>query len=266
MLRGLSSFRVSLFLQYIHNCSDSDSALQNLDMNTLASWCMQITLNSLEALPHECPVLNGTGTRPHPVLHRQVESFEYSDKITNRRSRGENPVISEGGLSVAQGGGREGMLTPVPEDPKNQEDLNQSDSETTESDDHVTSPLRARGRGGSFDKNDSGGATYWDDHVTSPLRGGETSEQSEKKGKYARELLKLLILLDCDSAPAPTPSSHPWTQEPPIGRCVVCGNPTNEFSEEVVALCSVAIGTFCNRLPHMVPRYLVSRIIPAIAK
>ena len=50
------------------------------------------------------------------------------------------------------------------------------------------------------------------------------------------------------------------------GRCVVCGSPTNEFSEEVMALCAVVIGTYCNRLPHVVPRYLVSRIIPALTK
>ena len=50
------------------------------------------------------------------------------------------------------------------------------------------------------------------------------------------------------------------------GRCVVCGGPTNEFSEEVMALCAVVVGMYCNRLPHVVPRYLVSRIIPALTK
>lgn len=46
----------------------------------------------------------------------------------------------------------------------------------------------------------------------------------------------------------------------------MCGGVTNELSEEVVALCSVVVGTFCNRLPNIVPRYLVSRIIPAVTK
>jgi len=46
----------------------------------------------------------------------------------------------------------------------------------------------------------------------------------------------------------------------------VCGKPTNELSEEVVALCTVVVGTFCNRLPPLVPRYLVGQIIPAVAK
>ena len=53
---------------------------------------------------------------------------------------------------------------------------------------------------------------------------------------------------------------------PQAGRCVTCGAPSNEFGEEVMALCAVVIGTFSNRLPHVVPRYLVSRIIPAMTK
>lgn len=62
--------------------------------------------------------------------------------------------------------------------------------------------------------------------------------------------------------PTPDPLDYKYS----IGRCVTCGNPTNEFSEEVVALCAVAVGMYCSRLPHMVPHYLVSRIIPAIVK
>lgn len=53
---------------------------------------------------------------------------------------------------------------------------------------------------------------------------------------------------------------------PQAGHCVSCGGPTNEFGGEVMALCAVVIGTYSNRLPHVVPRYLVSRIIPAMTK
>lgn len=55
-----------------------------------------------------------------------------------------------------------------------------------------------------------------------------------------------------------------WT--PDAGMCVNCGGPSNEFGEEVMALCAVVVGTYSNRLPHVVPRHLVSRIIPAMTK
>lgn len=51
-----------------------------------------------------------------------------------------------------------------------------------------------------------------------------------------------------------------------FGRCVVCDGPTNEFSEDVIALSAVVVGTYASRLPHVVPRYLVSRIIPAFTR
>ena len=50
------------------------------------------------------------------------------------------------------------------------------------------------------------------------------------------------------------------------GTCVSCGKPNDEYSEEVVALSLVAVGTCCHRMPHTVSSYLISNIIPAIAK
>ena len=50
------------------------------------------------------------------------------------------------------------------------------------------------------------------------------------------------------------------------GVCFVCGKATDEYTEEVIAQCVVAVGTCSNRMPHTVSSYLVSRIIPAIAK
>ena len=53
---------------------------------------------------------------------------------------------------------------------------------------------------------------------------------------------------------------------PPLGVCFICGKAMNEYTEEVIAHCVVAVGTCSNRMPHTVSSYLVSRIIPAIAK
>lgn len=50
------------------------------------------------------------------------------------------------------------------------------------------------------------------------------------------------------------------------GVCIACGKPSNEFTEEVIAVAIVALGTCCHRLPHTVSGYLVSRIIPAVAR
>ena len=50
------------------------------------------------------------------------------------------------------------------------------------------------------------------------------------------------------------------------GICVACKKPTNEYSEEVIALATVAVGTCCHRLPHIVSGFLVSKIIPAVAR
>lgn len=53
---------------------------------------------------------------------------------------------------------------------------------------------------------------------------------------------------------------------PLVGLCSMCGMATNEFTEEVIAQCVVAVGTCSHRMPHIVSSYLVSRIIPALAK
>ena len=50
------------------------------------------------------------------------------------------------------------------------------------------------------------------------------------------------------------------------GMCVSCGKPKDEYSEEVIALCLVAVGTCCHRMPHTVSSYLIGSIIPTIAK
>ena len=50
------------------------------------------------------------------------------------------------------------------------------------------------------------------------------------------------------------------------GLCSVCGRVTNEFAEEVVTQCAIVVATCCQRLPTRVSGYLVSRIIPALAK
>ena len=50
------------------------------------------------------------------------------------------------------------------------------------------------------------------------------------------------------------------------GLCIACGRPTNEYTEEAIAVAIVALGTCCHRLPHTVSSYLVSRIIPAVAR
>ena len=65
---------------------------------------------------------------------------------------------------------------------------------------------------------------------------------------------------------APSTSDPPGESKCTIGKCVFCGGPSNEFSEEVIALCVVVVGTYCSRLPRMVPSYIVSRIIPAFTR
>lgn len=50
------------------------------------------------------------------------------------------------------------------------------------------------------------------------------------------------------------------------GFCIACGRPTNGYTEEAIAVAIVALGTCCHRLPHTVCGYLVSRIIPAVAR
>ena len=45
-----------------------------------------------------------------------------------------------------------------------------------------------------------------------------------------------------------------------------CGKPNDEYSEEVIALSLVAVGTCCHRMPHTVSSYLIRDILPAIAK
>lgn len=50
------------------------------------------------------------------------------------------------------------------------------------------------------------------------------------------------------------------------GLCAVCHKPCEEFSEEVVALCVVCLGTLTHRLPNLASPHLVNGIIPCIAK
>jgi hypothetical protein len=50
------------------------------------------------------------------------------------------------------------------------------------------------------------------------------------------------------------------------GLCSVCGRVTNNFAEEVITNCAIVVATCCQRLPTRVSGYLVSRIIPALAK
>ena len=53
---------------------------------------------------------------------------------------------------------------------------------------------------------------------------------------------------------------------PRVGLCSICGKVTNEYLEEVIALCVVVVGTCSHRMPSIVSPYLISRVIPAIAK
>ena len=50
------------------------------------------------------------------------------------------------------------------------------------------------------------------------------------------------------------------------GLCSVCGRVTNDFAEEVITNCAIVVATCCQRLATRVSGYLVSRIIPALAK
>ena len=50
------------------------------------------------------------------------------------------------------------------------------------------------------------------------------------------------------------------------GLCAVCSKPCEELSEEVIALCVVGLGTVTHRLPSQASPYLVTGIIPCIAK
>ena len=56
------------------------------------------------------------------------------------------------------------------------------------------------------------------------------------------------------------------TQVTPAGVCSICSKVTDEYTEEVIALCVVAVGTCSHRIPSTVSGYLVSRIIPSISK
>ena len=59
--------------------------------------------------------------------------------------------------------------------------------------------------------------------------------------------------------PHPVPTLH-------SGLCSVCGRVTNQFAEDVIGLCAIVVATCCHRLPTRVSGYLVSRVIPALAK
>ena len=103
--------------------------------------------------------------------------------------------------------------------------------------------------------------TFPEGHVTRQEAGGGAGVGVGGKG--GKEQRSSSIPLDGKSV---TPDFTESRGSLARGQCVVCGGPTNEFGEEVVGMCAVVVGMYCNRLPHVVPRYLVSRIIPALTK
>ncbi len=220
-------------IQYIHEyCDVGDSLLHN-PIFSLARWCFAISLNTLEATPHECPLLSSPtegrgldgGGKNKPPLRRQptIESNSSSSSLGAAEDSLDVTVGGKGG-----GVGRDAVLTPVPED---FEESRESMSSSSGKVGVATSPTRV---------------TFTSDP---PLRvGGERNSVS--RGSEA----------------PPTAGESSGDTKCAIGRCVVCGGPSNEFSEDVIALCAVVVGTYCSRLPHVVPRYLVSRIIPAFTR
>lgn len=48
--------------------------------------------------------------------------------------------------------------------------------------------------------------------------------------------------------------------------CLMCNKPTDVYSEEVVSLCVLCLGTCSHRIPNLVSEHLVSWIIPSLAK
>ena len=172
----------------------------------LLRWCLEITLNSLEADSHNCPLLTtadpthetpvfdscSTGGPQTPVVEVETVPTKLAPPIQPREG---------------------GPLTPVPED-----------VELLGS--HKSAP-------GGFRK--LGRAT--------------------ESGSTISSLASVTDSLKVSSSVNPS-----------VGLCSICGMATNEYSEEVIAQCVVAVGTCSHRMPHTVSSYLVSRITPVLAK
>lgn len=102
-------------------------------MLTLAQWCLQITLNTLEAEVHECPLVSLSDIRSkRPSLHRQftVNSFSHSviESITGRIPSVN--IVDDGNDIVGKGKIRD-TLTPVPEESNSSEADTQTSSQQT---------------------------------------------------------------------------------------------------------------------------------------
>ena len=88
-------------------------------MLTLAQWCLQITLNTLEAEVHECPLVSLSDIRlKRPSLHRQftVNSFTHSIMDSIVGGIPSVNIVDNGNEAVSKGKFRD-PLTPVPEEP-----------------------------------------------------------------------------------------------------------------------------------------------------
>ena len=213
----------------MHRYAESDAT--DREMLTLARWCLEIALNTLEVEPHICSLLSLSEQRSdRPALQRQntVESYGSSGPETPTL---DSPLItiaaaSGNKLAVPQGNQprdreREGAaLTPVPE-------------ETESSHVHRSGPSQKLLV-----------------HPHEPL--GPTPSAGSASSAHTSM---------SDTAPKP-----PAPTCTPAGTCSICGKVTNEFTEEVIALCAVAVGTCSHRMPETASTYLVSRIIPAISK
>ena len=213
----------------MHLYAESDAA--DREILTLARWCLEITLNTLEVEPHVCSLLNLSEQKyDRPALQRQntIESCGSSGPdtptldsplITVAPASGSRLVVPQGNQPRERE--REGAaLTPVPE-------------ETESSGQHRSGPGRKLLG-----------------HAHEPL--GPTTNAGSNSSAHAN--------VSDTSLKATAPVSTP------AGICSICGKVTNEFTEEVIALCVVAVGTCSHRMPETASTYLVSRIIPAISK
>jgi hypothetical protein len=202
----LRVFYVVLY-KYIHNYQTGLSELHH-DLIFLVRCCMEISLNTMEASPHTCPLLPPGGQVAAPPIRRQKQAEGFAGPSASSSSQ---PTYSLESHTIPRAEKGRASLSPVREE---------SPSAL-----HESSPIPL------------------------PHKAVQAMDSVDSIGSFGSVFLRPSSMLKLHS-----------------GLCSVCGRVTNNFAEEVITNCAIVVATCCQRLPTRVSGYLVSRIIPALAK
>lgn len=156
---------------------------------TRARRCFLITLNALEALPHQCPVLKAADNSLRPTLQRAA-AFESSEDDTVS-----SPYLIGGkfeGVALGGGaGGRDIALSPVPEDLEGLRESSEDIALATPEDHHATAEASDQVTE-SLDHVTEAPVTKTPDHVSNLLKSARKALSSENEPRKGTHLLYVL--------------------------------------------------------------------------